>query len=55
MIDVLKQELPAVPSGGLMTVDVRDVAAAMLAAVEKGQSAKRAGHHLPCVCGDCAR
>lgn len=41
MIDVLKGELPAVPAGGISTVDVRDVATGMLRAADVGTSGER--------------
>lgn len=39
--DVLDRRLPAVPSGGFEFVDVRDVARAMINAVERGRSGER--------------
>ncbi|MCA9912955.1 MAG: SDR family oxidoreductase [Anaerolineae bacterium] len=41
IIDALQGDLPAVPPGGFVVVDVRDVAEAMIAAVEKGRSGER--------------
>lgn len=41
IIDFLEGKLPAIPPGGFSVVDARDVAAAMIAAVEKGKSGER--------------
>ncbi len=41
VIDVLSENLPAIPAGGFSLVDVRDVAAGMIQAVEKGESGAR--------------
>lgn len=38
MIEVLKGQLPAIPPGGFQMVDVRDVAKAMIQAVESGSN-----------------
>jgi dihydroflavonol-4-reductase len=41
VIDFLNRNLPAIIPGGSAVVDVRDVASAMIAAVEKGKSGER--------------
>jgi len=41
ILDLLKGKMPALLQGGANTVDPRDVAEAMLAAVEKGQTGER--------------
>lgn len=41
VLDVLHGRLPAIPPGGFSTVDTRDVARAMIDAVEKGKSGER--------------
>jgi dihydroflavonol-4-reductase len=41
LLDFLHGKLPAIPPGGFSTVDARDVAAAMIAAVEKGRNGER--------------
>jgi dihydroflavonol-4-reductase len=41
IIQVLERKLPVIPPGGLSMVDVRDVAAAMIKAVERGRSGER--------------
>lgn len=41
IIEILKEDLPAVPPGGITTIDVRDVATAMIRAVDYGQSGER--------------
>jgi dihydroflavonol-4-reductase len=41
VMDFLGRKIPAVPDGGTCVVDARDVAAAMIAAVELGQAGER--------------
>jgi dihydroflavonol-4-reductase len=41
IVDFLKRKLPVIPPGGFSVVDVRDVAHAMLNAVEHGKSGER--------------
>lgn len=41
VLDFMNRKLPALPPGGGTPVDVRDVAAAMIAAVERGRSGER--------------
>jgi nucleoside-diphosphate-sugar epimerase len=41
VIDFLGRQIPAVPDGGTSVVDARDVAAAMIAAAERGRAGER--------------
>ncbi len=41
LLDGLQGKLPAIPPGGFVTIDARDVADAMIAAVERGRSGER--------------
>jgi dihydroflavonol-4-reductase len=41
LLDFLEGKLPSIPPGGFSVVDVRDVAAAMITAVKKGESGER--------------
>jgi dihydroflavonol-4-reductase len=41
IMNILQRQLPALPAGGMNVVDVRDVAQAMINAVEQGKSGER--------------